>query len=641
MGYQALLFCPDEKLSIVVSQLFGELDFSVEVVHEPFAAVKKLMAQHYDAIVVDSENEQNASLLFKSARNSSSNHSSLAIAMVAGQAGITKAYRIGANLVLTKPINVEQTKGTLRVARGLLRKTSEAAGVTAPSGGAGMPTNPASPTFVPAAGSGEPDRRKAPRLVLSSSRPEVSESGPSQSPEARSAESPGVFPGAFPETTATATVEDKPEIATPAATSNRITIATEPDVPARQSAFPGIVPRIINEATANTAVESGVVSKQVKGQPDTSLAGSAFVPARGTISAFPSSTGSATAPASAPEVTAPAGGANRIVESEPAVPSHKQSGVLSRDSTPSATFSSEPANDSPLFAGISEDSDGLSANKKMLIAAVIVLALAALVYLGYGFLVKSKTIGGPQSVNLPQDSQPPSAGSDHPILGSDLQSSAIAASSTGTQTRPSAAMPSLSAKAAPTASSSQPLDAPAKTPVISIAANTGAHSAADGAPTDQLEIAKPVSKPLRVKSNGRETTTQAKEDESAPQLPATVASASENNLSSIVSPGPSSVPKLSLSTLKISQGVSEGLLIKRIEPKYPRGALLAHAQGAVQIEATINKEGFVKNAKVLKGDPVLARAALEAVRQWRYKPYYLDGTPVEIQTQITVNFRPN
>src|ERR1700690_687777 len=127
MGYQALLFCPDEKLSLVVSQVFGELDFSVELVHEPFAAVKKLMVQHYDAIVVDNENEQNAALLFKSARNSGSNHSSLAIALVAGQAGIAKAYRIGANLVLTKPINVEQTKGTLRVARGLLRNTSEAA----------------------------------------------------------------------------------------------------------------------------------------------------------------------------------------------------------------------------------------------------------------------------------------------------------------------------------------------------------------------------------------------------------------------------------------------------------------------------------------------------------------------------------
>ena len=87
--------------------------------------------------------------------------------------------------------------------------------------------------------------------------------------------------------------------------------------------------------------------------------------------------------------------------------------------------------------------------------------------------------------------------------------------------------------------------------------------------------------------------------------------------------------------------MSQGLLIKRVQPKYPPTALAVHAQGAVQIEATIDKEGNVTNLKVLSGDPVLARAALEAVRQWRYKPYYLDGDPVEIQTQITVNFKAN
>ncbi len=122
MSYQALLFCPDDKTARVVTQVLTELDFAVEPCNEPFAAVKKLMAQHFDAIVVDCDNEQNAALLFKSARNSESNQNSLAVAVVEGQAGVAKAFRIGANLVLTKPINVEQSKGTLRVARGLLRK---------------------------------------------------------------------------------------------------------------------------------------------------------------------------------------------------------------------------------------------------------------------------------------------------------------------------------------------------------------------------------------------------------------------------------------------------------------------------------------------------------------------------------------
>src|SRR6267378_1578368 len=126
MGYQALLFCPDEKTARTVTQVLSELDFAVEPCTEPFVAVKKLMAQHFDAIVVDCDNEQNATLLFKSAHISASNQTSLAVAVVEGQAGVAKAFRIGANLVLTKPINVEQAKGTLRVARGLLRKSEPA-----------------------------------------------------------------------------------------------------------------------------------------------------------------------------------------------------------------------------------------------------------------------------------------------------------------------------------------------------------------------------------------------------------------------------------------------------------------------------------------------------------------------------------
>src|SRR6266704_4657087 len=122
MGYQALLFCPDEKTARTVTQVLSELEFGVESCIEPFAAVKKLMGQHFDAVVVDCDNEQNATLLFKSARNTVHNQSSLAVAVVEGQAGVAKAFRIGANLVLTKPINIEQAKGTLRVARGLLRK---------------------------------------------------------------------------------------------------------------------------------------------------------------------------------------------------------------------------------------------------------------------------------------------------------------------------------------------------------------------------------------------------------------------------------------------------------------------------------------------------------------------------------------
>src|SRR5271163_1498072 len=152
MGYQALLFCPDEKTARTVTHVLSELDFTVIPCTEPFAAVKKLMGEHFDAVVVDCDNEQNATLLFKSARNTPNNQSSLAVAVVEGQAGVAKAFRIGANLVLTKPINVEQAKGTLRVARGLLRKGEAgkpAASSPKPASAASAPVKPATTPAAP------------------------------------------------------------------------------------------------------------------------------------------------------------------------------------------------------------------------------------------------------------------------------------------------------------------------------------------------------------------------------------------------------------------------------------------------------------------------------------------------------------
>jgi protein TonB len=64
-----------------------------------------------------------------------------------------------------------------------------------------------------------------------------------------------------------------------------------------------------------------------------------------------------------------------------------------------------------------------------------------------------------------------------------------------------------------------------------------------------------------------------------------------------------------------------------------------HIEGAVQLLATISKTGDISAVKVLSGEPQLARAAADAVKQWKYKPYLLNGSPVEIQTQVTINFK--
>ncbi len=89
----------------------------------------------------------------------------------------------------------------------------------------------------------------------------------------------------------------------------------------------------------------------------------------------------------------------------------------------------------------------------------------------------------------------------------------------------------------------------------------------------------------------------------------------------------------------VSQGISEGVLERRVNPTYPSQALSTRLQGSVVLRAMIAEDGSVHDLKVVSGQPVLARAAADAVRQWRYRPYRLDGTPVRMQTQITVDFK--
>jgi protein TonB len=101
----------------------------------------------------------------------------------------------------------------------------------------------------------------------------------------------------------------------------------------------------------------------------------------------------------------------------------------------------------------------------------------------------------------------------------------------------------------------------------------------------------------------------------------------------------SKAPTPVLQTVNISQGVSQGLLVKKVQPVYPANALQLRVEGAVELMATVSKSGDIAGVKILSGDAQLARAAVEAVKQWKYKPYLLNGSPVEIQTQVTVNFK--
>ena len=571
MGYQALLFCPDEKTARSVTQVLSELEFNVESCNEPFAAVKKLMGAHFDAIVVDCDNEQNATLLFKSARNSTSNQSSLAVAVVEGQAGVAKAFRIGANLVLTKPINIEQAKGTLRVARGLLRK-------------------------------GDPAKSAAPATSV-----------------AAPVKTPASAPAARPAVPAVAKPTPSPARPVQAASASSAPVVRDSEVPAIKdsaSTFSPVAPPAIHRAAAPALP----VAKASEAHPLPTPAASA--------PSVSLSSGAASAAAPAKEILD-----IPPVEATPAGPPSEDDNILETPTAEPPAAASEPAKDVPppmfTFGGANAAVKPGPAKKIFLGIAAAALVAAGL-YAGWTYYQGHMT----------QPANP--APFDNPIRPV-----------TPAAPKPSGAQPAPAAPSTATPSS-QPIAQPAATtptPATSTAtddsgstpdedvppASTKPSASASSSKTASTE--KPAPAPLVVKGGAAPAAKAAPEapDDPAPSVIGIAAPGSSGPLPNLG--GSDTASKPVLQRLNVSQGVSQGLLIKKVDPVYPANALRLRIEGAVELMATISKAGDITQVQVLSGDQQLTGAALDAVKRWKYKPYLLNGEPVEIQTQVTIRFK--
>jgi TonB family protein len=582
MGYQALLFCPDEKTARTITQVLTELDFFVIPCTEPFAAVKKLMGEHFDAVVVDCDNEQNATLLFKSARNTVNNQSSLAVAVVEGQAGVAKAFRIGANLVLTKPINVEQAKGTVRVARGLLRKSE---GAKPAPGATTQATKPVPPALAPNVASA---RQAAPVAPL----------------------------------------------------AKAATTGIPIQKPAPQPTVVASVPADISDSDADLfEMSEDVVSPSIAKPAAQTSAPKVFSAA----SAPATSAASAPAPAREPRPSASPENKPASTVSEPESPVE---GVATNSSAASERISA-PAPAFTFGGNVSNDAEsaGGGSKKTLLLVAAVVL-IAAVGYAVWRQWTSSEAGSVPVRVTA-QRATPPAtipqvAPKAAPAAASSISASpaSSATSSVQTSTRDSSAAPQATETAKPssdTSTAASAENAPVHAGKVSAGADSSKPSpsalAANKAPATKANA-----EPIMIKSGASPVKAAAVPDASAPSMAGIAVAGNGGALPNLMDnqiKGPTPV----LQTLNVSQGVSQGLLVKKAQPTYPPNALRLHLEGAVQLLATISKNGDISAVKTLSGDPQLARAATDAVKQWKYKPYLLNGEPVEIQTQITVNFK--
>jgi protein TonB len=124
-----------------------------------------------------------------------------------------------------------------------------------------------------------------------------------------------------------------------------------------------------------------------------------------------------------------------------------------------------------------------------------------------------------------------------------------------------------------------------------------------------------------------------------PVIDGVLGDSNQQGLHSIVSEYVHPLPIAPVKPHTLRQSVMmEGNLIHKVEPQYPQIAQQLHIQGAVIVKAFISRDGVITRAVAESGPSLLVKAALDAVRQWRYRPYYLNHEPIEVETQITVNF---
>jgi protein TonB len=618
MAFKSLLLSKDAELVQTLARLLKDLDISVEPCSEPFAAAKRLMDQHFDAILVDCEDEQGAGWVLQSARMATASKKSITIAIVNAQNASRGGPRAGENFVIEKPIVLKQVEATLRAARGLMGDSGTTSSSNAPLPTANVPVpKPVAPAAAPKAyetpsGQGKP----SPEFF-----DELSAVVEKLGPQAIPTKPTGMGATLSGSAAAAAPAREKPVMAAPSLIA--------PPAPMAPAAAPTMA--------MPEAPRPEPVAAPRPAQPTwPGLTTPPSVPPRKPELAAPLPLAASSAemkPAMAPMQEPPSSKAldEARRRMETSAPPAWRSGVEERHEAPVPRFSG--------FAADEEPKQGGSAFKKIAIVIVLV-SLGLFAYSWYRGHVNTNAPAN-QSNLEPSNSAPapaPSIAAPAPVSDSHEGDQASGSGSTpmdnfgGDRTAPEAAAP---------ATQSKPSKALART-------NEAADLVAPDTTTPvqstetQTDTGLPPA-PLIVESGKRHkgSATHATEAVAPPSLDA-VAAAVKPGLGAVVNSTPVNLPQLATAApqrIRVSQGVTQGLLVRKVQPQYPSMARENRVEGDVLLEAVIGENGAVRDVKAISGPSLLIPPALQAVRQWRYKPYLLNSQPVEVITQIKLQFR--
>ncbi|HKU20671.1 MAG TPA: TonB family protein [Terriglobales bacterium] len=586
MAFKSLLLSKDADLVQTLSRLLKDLDIAVEPCSEPFAAAKRLMDQHFDAILVDCEDEQGAGWVLQSARMATASKKSITIAIVGGQSASRGGPRAGENFVIQKPIVLKQVESTLRAARGLMGDGGVVPRLEAPVSGSGVLAErppvpvPAPVLHVAATGQGRPPAELFDELTAALDR-----LGPQAAPAkaAPVAASSGAAAAAAP-----AWEKPGPPVAEPA--SPRPEPLAPPVLRPAQQAWPGLAspptaaakPEV--PAVLPLAATSAEMKPSVRPAQDQVRSNNALDDVRRRMST--------------------------------AAPPAWRTDVEERQEPPA-----------PRFSTLAIDEPRRGFPFKAVAVAMVLVSLALFAYSWYRGRNTNPPANGAQA---PVTQPPPKA-----LAPNSSTQEPAAVSSGGDRDASAAAMAE--------GSSSQDTLAPAiAAPKPSKTASEDKTQASVTAPDTTTDVGLPPA-PLVVEGGRLHSSTSSAKEEvqvKPPSLDA-VANAGQPGLG-VMSPAALNVPKLAAPVpqrIKVSQGVTQGLLVRQVKPQYPTMARETRVEGDVVLAAVIGKDGTVRDLKAVSGPAMLIASAIHAVRQWRYKPYLLNGEPVEVETEIKLQFR--
>jgi TonB family protein len=675
MSLRCLIFSSNEPMVQPIWQVLTDLGIEGEYCQSAVDAVERVTTQMFQIVITDWDDQPEAAFLLKTARDLKAAQRPLTLAIVSDDAKLPEALKAGANSVLIKPIRAEQVRDTMSTACELLRAKQQPA---APQSVAPRPTPPAGPREMPettamaaAAAGAVSAPSSVPFSVPSSPPPSVSQAPEKTFRAGEFLQSPSSAPGAQFDTETECEVQKSLD----QVAASEVDALTELEPMAAA----------VEEAPAEPAKPEAPLS-----EPQQPLTGWAALQARLTRTAPPPvedapakgellsygetpSYGTPAADASAEEAN---GSRKKESESEPGSGSE------------AALFAYMPGEPG---AGSEPGAEPGSSRGRILLVGILAAACVVLVAVPRARqsslkLYRSAVRAGGSWLN-PPPAPVPQAAPQHDSFGQsgDEYNLPVATNIPDATTDPSQirVLPVVDPTAKPEkgseANGGQPpaasgdsnhpdqnQDQNQASPSPGTPGQTGENPAKDPTMTNVVDVpantagAAPVAVPSPAQVQPSAPEAEAVPPQPRPVAPPEQTPAPQHAVSAQSSAGiPSSLksqmasttpessgnkpPEAAMSSIEpvtVPESAARDLLTQPVDPVYPDAARASGQRGSVVLQVLIGRDGAVQDAKFLQGSLVFARAAIDAVKQWRFKPYSMNGRAVSVQTVITLNFKP-